>query len=151
MKSDGTSAGVGAHASRLKKSMASTPCCDAGRSTLIMRPWVVAPRQVRLPPQTFRFTTAGLTACSARQLVASVPGWVRKLNKSFSLGVQVRHELAVLVVGMSVVGEHLDPLGEVGDHRRPLAVFEVPGDRAPRSGSPAPCGACPAPRRAGRR
>ena len=28
---------------------------------------------------------------------------------------------------MSVVGEHLDPLGEVGDHRRPLGVTEVPG------------------------
>ena len=54
--------------------MASTPCWDAVRSTLIIRPWVSAPRQVRLPPHTLRLTTAGRMACSARQFVASMPG-----------------------------------------------------------------------------
>jgi hypothetical protein len=41
------------------------------------------------------------------------------------LSVQVRHELAVLVVGVSVVGEHLDLLGEIGDYGRPLPGVEV--------------------------
>jgi hypothetical protein len=40
----------------------------------MMRPWVTAPRKVRLPPQTLRFTTAGRITCSARQFVVSFPG-----------------------------------------------------------------------------
>ena len=35
--------------------MTSTPCWVAVRSTLMIRPWVAAPRQVRLPPHTLRF------------------------------------------------------------------------------------------------
>ena len=49
------------------------------------------------------------------------------MNSAFRLRVQVRHELAVLVVRVSVLGEHLDPLGEIGDHHRSLGVVEVPG------------------------
>lgn len=67
----------GARAKRVRKSMASTPCWPAVRSTVITRPWVAAPRQVRLPPHTLRLTTAGRMACSPRQLVASTPGRVR--------------------------------------------------------------------------
>ena len=67
----------GARASRTRNSMGSRPCWTAVRSALMIRPWVVAPRQVLFPPQTLRLTTAGLIACSARQLVASTPGWLR--------------------------------------------------------------------------
>ena len=41
------------------------------------------------------------------------------------LVVQVRHEFAVLVVRMSVIGEHLDPLGQIGDDCRTIVVVEV--------------------------
>ncbi len=42
---------------------------------------VAAPRWVRFPPpQTLRVITAGRTACSARQLVASIPGSIRNVN-----------------------------------------------------------------------
>ncbi len=39
-----------------------------------------APAQVRLPPQTFRRMTPKRIANSARQLVASRPGWYRKVD-----------------------------------------------------------------------
>jgi hypothetical protein len=35
---------------------------------------------VRLPPQTLRETTAGRSACSARQFVASIAGSSKKLK-----------------------------------------------------------------------
>ena len=39
---------------------------EAVRTTLASTCWVSAPWRVRLPPQTFRMTTAGRMACSAR-------------------------------------------------------------------------------------
>ncbi len=66
--------------------MTSTPCWLAVRSTLMTRTWVAAPRQVRFPPRTFRFTTAGRIAYSPRQFVASMSVWARKVNSApFSL------------------------------------------------------------------
>lgn len=44
--------------------------CRIVRATLASTGCVSAPRRVRLPPQTFRATTAGRMACSARQLNA---------------------------------------------------------------------------------
>ena len=44
---------------------------------------VRAPVAVRFPPQTFRVTTIGRMACSARQLVASNPGQYRNVNIAF--------------------------------------------------------------------
>ena len=44
--------------------MASTPCWVAVRMTLMTVPCVRPPRAVRLPPQTFLFTTAGRMPCS---------------------------------------------------------------------------------------
>ena len=41
------------------------------RNTVARTCCVCAPSRVRLPPETLRFTTAGRSACSARQLVAS--------------------------------------------------------------------------------
>jgi hypothetical protein len=36
--------------------------------------WACPPEAVRLPPKTLRLTTAGRTACSAGQFVASMSG-----------------------------------------------------------------------------
>src|SRR5579875_2673257 len=47
---------------------------------LVMTDWARPPRSVRLPPQTFRFTTAGRIPCSARQLVASTRSSAKKVN-----------------------------------------------------------------------
>lgn len=63
-----------ARAQRASQSISSRACWAAVLSTLMMVPWVAAPRQVRFPPHTFRLTTAGRMACSARQLVAWRPG-----------------------------------------------------------------------------
>ena len=52
----------------------------AVRRTLASTCWLSAGRRVRLPPETFRMTSAGRMACSARQLVASTDGCHRKAN-----------------------------------------------------------------------
>ena len=43
-------------------------------STDINASWARAPTQVRFPPQTLRFTTAGRIACSTSQFVGSTSG-----------------------------------------------------------------------------
>src|SRR5579875_1795843 len=42
------------------------------------------------------------------------------------LGAQVGHQLAVLVVRVSVIGKQLHPFSEIGDRCRPFVVVEVP-------------------------
>src|SRR3954468_5914154 len=51
-------------------------------STDINTSWARAPAQVRFPPHTFRFTTAGRIARSPSQLVGSTSGWLRNVNHS---------------------------------------------------------------------
>lgn len=51
-------------------------------STELRTAWAWAPIQVRLSPQTLRFTTAGRIACSARKLVASTLGCRWNVNHS---------------------------------------------------------------------
>src|SRR5262245_59548220 len=58
------------------------PCCQQVRHTDISTACAHAPTQVRLPPHTFRRRTPKRIASSARQLVASSPGWRRKVNRS---------------------------------------------------------------------
>ena len=64
------------------------PCWVAVRIALMIRPWVAAPRQVRLAPHTSRFTTAGRMACSLRQLVASTSGLSRKVKRASASAVR---------------------------------------------------------------
>ena len=64
--------------SRLRKSRAEPPCCQQVRHTDISTACARAPAQVRLPPQTFRRMTPKRIANSARQLVASRPGWTAR-------------------------------------------------------------------------
>jgi hypothetical protein len=57
------------------------PCCQHVRPTDINTDWARAPTQVRLPPQTLRRMTPKRIANSARQLVASSPGWRRNVRR----------------------------------------------------------------------
>jgi len=106
---------------------------------LIILAWVAAPRQVLFPPQTLRFTTAGRIACSARQFVASTPSLCEEGEQGLFLGVEVLCELAVLVVGLSVVGEHRDALCEVGHDGLSLLFAEIPGIEGLDEDLPGPC------------
>ncbi len=73
--------GVRACSRRASKSVRSRPRWAAVRKTDASTCWVSAPRAVRLPPpDILRVTTAGRSACSARQLVASSVGSKRKLK-----------------------------------------------------------------------
>ena len=64
-----------------------------------------ATAQVRLPPQTLRFATAGRSACSARQFVASTVGSCKKLNVSLASRLEEQH-----------------PQRDVNSHPRPEAA-----------------------------
>jgi len=99
----------------------------AVRSALMIRPWVAAPRQVRLPPETLRTTTAGRMACSPRQLVAPTSGCWRKVKRASRSAVRCFDQSAVGIVGVGGFGEQLDPLSEVGDDGLALALGQVPG------------------------
>ena len=93
----------------------------------MIRLWVAAPRQVRLPPHTLRLTTAGLIACSALQFVASTPSWVRKVNSASRSFMRWLTSLRLAIVGMGVLGEDLDALGEIGDDLPSFVFPELAG------------------------
>jgi len=63
---NGSNSGVGLRRAWLRKVKGWRSCCWQDCRTDIRMLCVSAPRQVRLPPQTLRFTTAGRRACSAR-------------------------------------------------------------------------------------
>ena len=66
----------------LTKSRAERPTRLHVSNTDINTPCAYASCQVRFPPHTLRFTTAGRIACSPSQLVGSTSGWLRNVNHS---------------------------------------------------------------------
>jgi len=98
----------------------------AVRMRLIILAWVAAPRQV-----LFRPRPCGSRPPADRLLRPPVRGIdavvCEEGEQGLFLGVEVLCELAVLVVGLSVVGEHRDALCEVGHDGLSLLFAEIPG------------------------
>ena len=81
----------------------------AVRTTLASTCWLSAPWRVRLPPQTFRITTAGRMACSARQLVASIDRSHKKRNTAANSVARCRAKRSASSSGGGASNEPTEP------------------------------------------
>jgi hypothetical protein len=108
---------AGERSSPTSTAKASWPCCPQVRSTLARIPWVRAPCQVRLPPQTFRAITTPRKARSPALLVASRAVAVQKGEQMESLVPEV---LGQLRVGLRAIGQCQQPF---------QTRFQPPGGR----------------------
>ena len=89
----------------------STSRCRAVRTTLARACWVSAPFLVRLPPHTWRMTTAGRMACSA----PPVGGVDRRVSQEGEEGAEFAGQVRGEALGVVVRRRVVDQAAELGE------------------------------------